>query len=122
MVGYDSVSFGVVSDGSLPLPTPEDGTGILSYAARVKLSTRADYRALQAMLSRATVRPAMGILAGGTAVVEAGPGALQLRYPDGPDEIAVEAILLSFAPVARILSGGPYLAECRWLIVEALPA
>jgi hypothetical protein len=117
-VGFGTVAFDVMTDGSVPLPSREDGTGVFYYSATVKCATRADMLALQGLFSVATVLPAIGSLDLGTVVVEKGVGVRTLTYPDGAAEYTTDAILLSAVPVGRAFTAGPYLLTCRWVCPE----
>lgn len=102
------------------MPVPEDGTGVLYYAATILCPSRARYLELQALLSVVTVKPAIGLMGGGTAVVEKGPGERSLIYPDGDAEVTVDAILVSWSPAGRVGIQSAYEVSARWLITGAL--
>lgn len=121
MVGFDSVPFYVLtSDSTLPLPAREDGSGVYYYAPRVLSRSREDYIALQDLFSPTTVNPALGPLDTGVAVVERGVGVRTLVYPDGSDEITVDAILVSILPQGRSLDQIGYVSQLRFFIAEAI--
>lgn len=120
MTSFDGVPYGVITgDGDLPLPMPQEGSGISYYSARIRLDSRAHYIAFLARFSVVVLRPAIAILGGGTAIVSKGVGERELTYPDGPDERTVTAILDQFTPIGRF-DGSKYLADARWLITEAI--
>lgn len=116
--GFDTVTFGITTDGTLPSPTRDDSTGLFHYTATIKVNSRADMLALQNMMSIITELPAIGALDIGTIVIEKGVGVRTLTYPEGTFEYEVDAILTSFSPLARSHVNGPYIIECQWMIPE----
>ena len=117
-VGFDSIAFSCYPDGDgfLPSPAAGEGNNPDAYQATVRL-TSANLASLVALKSVATTVPAMGFVSGGTLVIEAGPGARTLIYPDAEgDEVTVSAVLTDVAPVAHLLHD-EVRAELTFLLV-----
>lgn len=116
--GFSTITFGVITDGTLPVPMRDGSTGFFHYSATIKLASRADVLALQNLLSIITELPAIGALDIGTIVIEKGAGVRTLTYPEGTFEHSVDAILTSVSPIARSHVDGPYMVDCTWMIPE----
>ena len=116
--GFSTITFGIISDGTLPVPTRDDSTGLFHYTATIKVDSRADVLALQNLFSIITELPAIGALDIGTIVVEKGAGVRTLTYPEGTFEYEIDGILVSFMPLARSHIDGPYIIECVWMLPE----
>lgn len=118
-VGFNAIPFKVLTtDGRLPLPAYNQD-GIQFYAAEILIASRANYLSLASLFSVVTIKPSMSGLDSGTAQVEKGSGEKVLIYPDGPDEVTVNAILLAFDPLARTADNIAYRAQCTWVLTEA---
>jgi hypothetical protein len=78
---FGTVSFDVMAtDGTLPfVVTDEDG--LEWYTATIKVGSQSDYNDLLLLRSKITPVPAMGLLGGGTIVVEKGAGVRDLTIP-----------------------------------------
>jgi len=112
--GFSTIEFGIMTDGTLPVPMRDDATGQFHYSATVKLSSRADMLALQDLKSVITELPGIGALDIGTIVVEKGPGLRTLTYQEGDTEHEVSAILISISPTSQMISPGMYMVDCTW--------
>lgn len=118
-VGFAGIEFQVTtSDGRLPLPA-RDNQGIYYYEAEILVDTRTHYRQLESKLSVTTVKPAMGTIGLGLAVVERGPGSASLTYPDEEnEEVTVTAILLEYKGRSLIGRDGPYRVNVKFVLTE----
>lgn len=111
---YSTIEFGIMTDGTLPVPTQDDETSFYHYSATIKLDSRADMLAMQNLKSKITELPAIGAMDIGTVVVEKGPGIRTLVYQEGDTEYEISAILISVAPTSQMISPGMYMLDCTW--------
>lgn len=119
MTTFGDVQFSVVtSDGSLPLPAIEESTGITYYAPEMKFTDRETMLDMAALFSVATVKPAIGLIHSGTVIIEKGHGVDVLTYPDGIEEIAVNAVLISWSPMGRSHSNNFYRVQTRFVLLD----
>lgn len=115
-VGFDDVSFRVyvTEEAQFPLPIPDE-SGFEWYEATLRFDSRADYLALDALLSGIDIIPAMAMRGGGIVNRRWGPGSKSLTYPRGNSaEVTIPAILVSLTPLADVLRDEVQ-AEARWL-------
>lgn len=119
-VGFDSVPFAVYPDGEgfLPGPVAGEGNNPRTYTATVRVAGT-DLTTIRGKKSVVSIVPALGFVAGGTLVVEAGVGAKTLVYPRANgDESTVSAILIEIADQAALMTSDEWRATLTFLIVE----
>lgn len=118
-IGFGTVAFSVaLGDAELPLPVPGE-YGIETYTATVRLASGSALSNLKGLLSLVTIAPALGMVGGGSAIVEAGAGQRTLTYPSGGnDEIAHPAILTSITPRGYLTTDDVWLADCVFTLSE----
>lgn len=117
MSSFDTVDFKVIAqNGRWPLPEP-DTDGLYHYKATVRLETEADYKALQGMHERITVKAASG-MKGGTVVIETGGDSADLLVPVKKGSAGTfDAILIGFNPQIRARTDESFDADCDWIIL-----
>lgn len=115
---YNSIAYRVTTDDAqLPGPTPGDG-GILSYTASITLGSAADVASIAALLSIVTVKPALGMVNGGTIVVEAGPGSKTLVLPTSAgSERTFAAILTDFQSAPYVTTDATWRCDATWMLL-----
>ena len=120
-IGFSTVAFSIFlgdNDGELPLPDAGDN-GIYTYSATVRLASGSALSSLKNLLSVVTISPGLGMLSGGTAIVEAGAGERVLTYPTGGNsEIRYNAILMEIHPRGYVMTDEVWLADCVWLLTR----
>ena len=122
-VGFADLHFSVyTADGVLPLPSYEEGTGVLSYSAEIRFYDRPTMLAVQALFSVVTVKPALGILNAGTVIIEKGAGKRSLIYPDAGNEYTVDAILVGWVPLGLSFTDRAYRVAARWIVLDPVSA
>jgi hypothetical protein len=120
-VSYDSIEFLVLPDGDgfLPMPIAAEGNNPRTYIANVRMISSNDLDTLRTKKSVITIVPALGFVAGGTIIVEAGVGGNDLIYPSAEAaEITETAILTEISDQMGFLPTEEYRATLKFVLVE----
>lgn len=117
-VGFGIVAFSVYTDGELPQPEAGEG-GVLTWSASLKIASSANMESLRNYLTIVTVRPALGLVNQGMALIEAGPGIRSLTIPEGNGATRqYDAVLTSFAARSRLLTDEAWTVDASFLLLE----
>lgn len=115
-VGFNAILFDVVVDDSASLPyVVADEDGIERYTASLIMDSKVHVDALNALLSKVTIFPALG--GGGLIVVERGFGSGTFIYPGyGGTTVTTTAILVSFAARSHAVLSNHWTVDAEWVM------
>lgn len=117
-VGFGTVTFGVLTDDGT-LPAVESGdSGFQTWSATLQLASSANVDSLRAYLSIVTMKPALGMVNGGSAVIEAGAGVRSLTIPESSgNEREFDAILTALSARTRVNTDANWSVDATFQIL-----